>query len=103
MTKAMNRPLSTWLVLGLWAMLLGAYWLFGRHPHYELRVFQADSGWGYEIRQGATPLIYQPIVPGLPGQQRFTDEAHARRVGERVLSKLQRGEFPPTLRPEEVR
>ncbi|WP_051041010.1 DUF4907 domain-containing protein [Fibrisoma limi] len=103
MIKPTNRIWGTWLVLGLWAVLLSAYWLFGRHPRYALRVFQTEAGWVYEIRQGAKPLIYQPVVPGLSGQQRFTDEAHARRVGERVLSKLQQGEFPPTLRPEEVR
>lgn len=92
----------TWLMLGLWAVLLVAYWLYGRQPSYKLRVYQTPAGWGYEVRQGNTLVIHQPIMPGVAGQKGFANEAHARRVGERVLRKLAHGEFPPTLRPEDL-
>lgn len=97
-TKQRNR-----LALAVWTTVLGV--LIGLRqsgPAYSVRPFASPTGWGYDILRGDAPLIHQPTRPGVAGQRGFADEAQARRVGERVLTKLRQGQFPPTLRPDEV-
>jgi hypothetical protein len=90
-------------VLLMWAVALGlVVWTVQRQPRYELNLFQTPAGWGYQISRSGVPVIYQPTRPGMAGHQGFDDESQARRVGERVLNKVRRGQFPPTLQPEEL-
>ena len=87
-------------------LLAGAgIWLSQRDrpAPYHVRAFQTELGWGYEISQDSHPVIYQPYQPGVPGRRGFAAEAQARRVGLRVVQKLEAGQFPPTLRPDELR
>lgn len=91
-------------VLLMWAVALGlTYWTVQRQPRYDLSIFKTPAGWGYQISRGGVPLIHQPTKPGVAGNRGFDDESHARRVGERVLNKVRQGQFPPTLRPEELK
>ena len=69
---------------------------------YQVRAFSTAAGWGYEVSQDGNALIYQPYKPGVAGKQGFTSEAQAQRVGQRVVSKLRQGQFPPTLRSDEL-
>ena len=70
---------------------------------YSIRAFYTPMGWGYEISQDGRPVIYQSYQPGVPGRRGFGSAAQARRVGRRVIHKLEAGTFPPTLRPDELR
>lgn len=92
----------------LWAFVLLAgagIWLGerGKQPAaYSVRVFHTATGWGYEISEDGRPVIYQPYRPGVAGRRGFDSAGQARRVGRRVLAKLEAGSFPPTLRPDEL-
>ncbi|GAB3934366.1 DUF4907 domain-containing protein [Larkinella terrae] len=93
------RPIAT-LLAGL--VLITVYSLFFRKPDYELQTMSTGSGWGYQIVHNGKTVINQPTVPGQPGQHGFPTEVLARKVGERVVSKLRQGQFPPTLNPAEL-
>lgn len=90
----------TTLLVGL--VLITIYSLFFRKPDYELRTIITPNGWGYQIVHNGKTVINQPTVPGMPGQHGFANEDLARKVGERVVSKLRQGQFPPTLNPSEL-
>ncbi|WP_185731465.1 DUF4907 domain-containing protein [Larkinella rosea] len=93
------RSLTT-LLVGL--ALITVYSLFFRKPDYELQTRATGNGWGYQIVHNGKTVIDQPTVPGQPGQHGFPTEMLARKVGERVVSKLRQGQFPPTLNPSEL-
>ena len=89
--------LTVVLAMGLYA------WLRREpSPDYSVRMLSSPRGWGYEISRDGQPVIYQPYRPGVAGQQGFSSEAQAQRVGERVVNKLRHGQFPPTLEPGEL-
>jgi hypothetical protein len=97
-TKQRNR-----LTLAIWTLMLGVMiGLRQSGPSYSVRTFASPAGWGYDILRSNAPLIHQPTRPGAAGQRGFANEAQARRVGERVLTKIRQGQFPPTLRPNEI-
>ena len=41
--------------------------------------------------------------PGMPGNSGFKTDADARKVAEAVISKLKKGEMPPTVSEEELK
>ncbi|MFC5411994.1 DUF4907 domain-containing protein [Larkinella bovis] len=97
-----RRPLQSFALLLLGLTAITVYSLFRPKPQYELRTLNSPTGWGYRIVLNGKPVIDQPTVPGQSGQRGFVSEALARRVGERVVSKLKLGQFPPTLTPAEL-
>lgn len=88
------------LLIGLAAIT--GYSLYRPKTQYELLTMATPAGWGYQVVLDGKTVIDQPTVPGLTGQRGFASELLARRVGERVVSKLRRGQFPPTLTPSEL-
>lgn len=94
------QPTRRWLwaigvVIGL--SILTVVWLRSKQPAYTLNVISLPTGWGYEVTADGKSLIYQPNRPGIGGDQGFASEEQARRVGELVVTKLRRGQFPPTV------
>ncbi|WP_020601388.1 DUF4907 domain-containing protein [Spirosoma spitsbergense] len=95
------------LLLGL--LLIGlaattAYQLYDlRQNHYQVQVIRSPNGWGYDILNNGKPFIHQPTIPGVPGMVAFSSQEQARRVGERVVEKIQQTEALPTLTNEELR
>jgi len=52
---------------------------------------------GYDIVVNDKPLIHQPNIPALPGNDGFTTKGRARRVAEFVVKKIRKNEMPPTV------
>ncbi|MBD2703037.1 DUF4907 domain-containing protein [Spirosoma sp. BT702] len=105
-----NRPWSRIKLIraGLLTLLtilaiLTAFFLYQRQPQYEVRVIQMPEGWGYDILNRGTLIIHQPTVPGQSGKDGFASEEQARRVGERVVEKIQQTQAMPTLTNDELR
>lgn len=61
-----------------------------------------NNTYGYDILVSGKPLIHQPTIPALPGNEGFKTEEAARKVGELVKRKLQANEIPPTVTTSEL-
>ena len=62
----------------------------------------ANNTFGYEILLYGKPLVHQPSIPGLPGNDGFTTKEKAQKVAELVLKKIRNNEMPPTVTIEEL-
>lgn len=100
-----NRQIRTGLVLILAMLGVATGYLFHWQPQHQYRVtvFSGPDGWGYDVLENNQLYIHQPTVPGQPGQAGFVSEAQARRVGERVVEKLEQTQAMPTLSNDELR
>lgn len=102
-----NRQIRTGLLLVLVMLGIITGYIFHqqRQPQYQYRVtvFSAPGGWGYDILKNNQLFIHQPTIPGQPGQAGFVNEAQARRVGKRVVEKLEQTRAMPTLSNDELR
>ena len=56
-----------------------------------------NKTYGYDILVYKRPLVHQPGIPGLPGNEGFTTEERARTVAEFVVKKIRNNEMPPTV------
>lgn len=83
--------------------LLTARLVYQRQHPYSVEVFATSGGWGYSILDNGKPFIHQPTIPGQPGLVGFATQADARRVGERVVEKIQQEKALPTLSNDELR
>jgi len=52
---------------------------------------------GYDILLQGKPLVHQPNIPGLPGNEGFTTKERARKVAEFVVKKIRNNEMPPMV------
>lgn len=52
---------------------------------------------GYDILLYGRPLVHQPNIPGLPGNEGFTTKQRAKKVAEFVVKKIRKNEMPPTV------
>lgn len=57
---------------------------------------------GYDILLHGRPLIHQPNIPGLPGNEGFTTKGRAQKVAEFVVKKIRKNEMPPTVTIENL-
>ena len=57
----------------------------------------ANNTFGYDILIYGRPLVHQPNIPGLPGNEGFTTKERARTVAEFVVKKIRKNEMPPTV------
>lgn len=97
-------PVRFALILTLIALaVLTAYRLYWNASPYQVRVFTTSTGWGYDILNNGNLFIHQPTVPGQAGTVGFTSQEQARKVGERVVEKLQETKALPTLTNDELR
>ena len=69
---------------------------------YSVKSIQTENGWGYQIFKGKKLLINQPTIPAVQGNQSFSSELDAIKVGELVVNKLLQNQFPPTVSSEEL-
>ncbi len=68
------------------------------------KIIQAASNtFCYDIFSDGKLLIHQPSVPGIPGNKGFKDKTSAEKVAELVISKIKKGEMPPTVSAEEMK
>jgi hypothetical protein len=57
----------------------------------------AKKTFGYDILLYGRPLVHQPNIPGLPGNDGFTTKERAKTVAEFVVKKIRKNEMPPTV------
>jgi hypothetical protein len=57
----------------------------------------ANKTFGYDILLYKRPLVHQPNIPGLPGNEGFTTKERAQQVAEFVVTKIKKNEMPPTV------
>ncbi len=75
-----------------------------RHQNeYVVKAIKTETGWGYQIYKGTKLMINQPTIPAIQGNRSFTTEKEALRVGDFVLSKIKKNQFPPTISTEELK
>jgi Domain of unknown function (DUF4907) len=71
---------------------------------FSYNIIQAPGNtWGYDIIKDSKVFIHQPNRPGMPGTAGFSNKRDARKVAQLVISKLEKGEMPPTVSMEELR
>jgi hypothetical protein len=71
-------------------------------PNLQLKTFQTEEGWGYDIFIDGNHYIHQPQIPAIGGKQAFKSEQQARAIGELVANKIRRGIMPPSVTVAEV-
>jgi len=57
----------------------------------------SNNTWCYDILADGRTIIHQPSVPGMPGNEGFASKNKATKVADLVVSKIQRGEMPPSI------
>ena len=57
----------------------------------------ANNTFGYDILLYGKPLVHQPAIPGLPGNEGFTTKESAKTVAEFLVKKIRNNEMPPTV------
>lgn len=71
------------------------------HETMSSRTIRLDSNaWAYEILMDTSVFIYQPFVPGIPGNQPFVSADEAKKCSELVLQKLRNHQIPSLTRHE---
>ncbi len=58
--------------------------------------------YGYDIYTDGNLMIHQPTKPGMPGNRGFDTKEAASKVAALVISKIKKGEMPPTVTKEEM-
>jgi hypothetical protein len=62
-----------------------------------------NNTFGYDILLGGKPLVHQPSIPGLPGNEGFTTKEAAQSVADLVVKKIRNNEMPPTVTMENLK
>ena len=62
----------------------------------------ANETFGYDILLYGRPLVHQPNIPGLPGNEGFSTKERAKTVAEFVVKKIRNNEMPPTVTIEDL-
>ena len=62
----------------------------------------ASNTFGYDILLYKRPLVHQPNIPGLPGNEGFTTKELAQTVAEFVVKKIRNNQMPPRVTMEDL-
>jgi len=62
----------------------------------------ANNSFGYDIFLNGRPLVHQPNIPGLPGNEGFCTKKSAQKIAEYVVKKIRENEMPPTVTIEDL-
>ena len=62
-----------------------------------------NNTFGYDVFADGKLMIHQPSMPGMPGNNGFKDKAAAEKVAQLVITKIKKGEMPPTVTTEEMK
>ena len=62
----------------------------------------ANKTFGYNVLLYGRPLVHQPNIPGLPGNEGFITKERSQKVAEFVVNKIRKNEMPPTVSIEDL-
>ena len=62
----------------------------------------AKNTFGYDILFYGKPLVHQPNIPAMPGNEGFSTREKAQTVAEFVVEKIRKNEMPPTVTIEDL-
>lgn len=62
-----------------------------------------NNTWGYDILVGNKLTIHQLNIPAIPGNEGFKTKKSAQKVADLVISKMKKGEMPPSVTIEEMK
>ena len=60
----------------------------------ELRSLKMSDGWGYEVLVDKKVFIHQDCIPAVSSYKRFSSEAEALLIGNKVVEKIKHGQKP---------
>ncbi len=63
----------------------------------------SNNTWGYDIFKDGSMCIHQNSIPGVAGINGFATKEKAEKVAQLVITKIQKGEMPPTVSQDEVK
>jgi hypothetical protein len=69
---------------------------------YEV-IASPNNTWGYDIYRNGKLFVHQPNVPGQVGNEGFKTKSATEAVAKEVISKIKRGEMPPTITIDELK
>ena len=73
------------------------------YARISTRIIPSTNGtFGYDILVNDKPLVHQPHIPGLPGNNGFKTKERAQTVADFVVEKIRRNEMPPTVTFEDL-
>lgn len=73
----------------------------GKEWTYKV-VMNSEKNWGYQLFQNGTMIINQTSIPSVQGIAGFDTKEKADRTARHIISKLEKGVFPPTVDKKEL-
>lgn len=61
-----------------------------------------NKTFGYDIFLNGRPLIHQPNIPAMPGNDGFSTRKRAQTVADFVVKKIRRNDMPPAVTIEDL-
>jgi len=68
----------------------------------QIKIFEINDGYGYEIFLHQEKVVYQPTVPVIEGNSSFSTQEFARETALLVSSKIRAGVIPPSISADEM-
>jgi hypothetical protein len=65
-------------------------------------ISSAHKTFGYDILLNGKPLVHQPSIPAMPGNDGFSTKEKAQKVADFVVKKIRNNEMPPTVTIEDL-
>ena len=106
----MTNNKSRLLIILVVALVIAGFWRVHHASQLkqdlvlvEVKPISTSFGWGYEIVAGGKVYIRQEFIPAIKGKHGFRTSADAVKVGEKVVSKINAKQLPPTITVDELR
>ena len=73
------------------------------NPNFSYKIIKSTNHtFGYDIYNAGKLMIHQPTPPGMAGNNGFAKKEQAEKVAALVITKMKKGEMPPTITTEEL-
>ena len=66
------------------------------------KVFQVETGWGYDIYVNNKRKLHQPHIPVINDLKGFRTKEEAQKVALLAIQKIKKASFPPAVTKEEL-